>query len=73
MSSSKRAKTKRADRPEKIDTAQAYSIETTCAALDISRAQYYVLLKEGRIRPLPDFRPPRISGAEILRITQAAG
>jgi len=65
---------RRANRPARIDPHQAYSINETCAALDLSRPQFYVLLRSRRLRvidPPLDSRP-RVSGSEILRLLGAA-
>jgi hypothetical protein len=61
---------RRASRPTLIDPSQLYSIVESCAALDISRAQYYVLVEREVIRPKTgiDGRP-RVTGAEIIRLT----
>lgn len=61
---------RRAARPKSIDPLQLYSITEACAALDISRAQYYVLVSRGVIHPTTgiDGRP-RVSGAEIARVS----
>jgi hypothetical protein len=61
---------RRADRPARIDPNQLYSVSETCAALSLSRPQFYRLKDTGRIRlidPPLDSRP-RISGAEIQRL-----
>lgn len=63
---------KRVTRRAHIDPAQAFTIDEFCAHMKISRAQYYVLVQRGAVRPMPDFSPPRISGAEVLRITSAS-
>lgn len=63
------ARAKRAQRPERIDPAQAYYIAEACAALGISRAQYYALVQRNVIRPITVLGAPRVSGAEIIRLT----
>lgn len=59
-------------RPERIDPAQAYTIAEACAALGISRPQYYKLVAKEIIRPLTNLGAPRIAGAEIIRLTSGA-
>jgi excisionase family DNA binding protein len=69
LRTSRRAE-QRAKRPTAIDPGQAYSVEETCAALDISRPTFYKLLDAGRIRTIPSIDGRRrVSGAEIFRIT----
>lgn len=68
-----RVAARRASRPERLDPVQAYSIDETCAALDISRAQFYVLRNRGVLRVLSSIDGrPRVSGAEIARLTSGA-
>lgn len=65
---------RRSARPSQVDPGQAYSIDEVCAALDISRAQFYRLRDAQRLRlidPPLDSRP-RVAGAEILRLIGAA-
>lgn len=64
---------RRSGRPVQIDAGQAYSIDEVCAALDISRAQFYRLRAAERLKliePPLDSRP-RVAGVEILRLIGA--
>lgn len=65
---------RRASRPNQIDPGQAYGIDEVCAALDISRAQFYRLRDSERLRLIepPLDSQPRVAGAEILRLIGAA-
>jgi hypothetical protein len=65
---------RRTHRPAQIDAHQLYSVTEVCAALDMSRMQYYRLVAAGRLRPLdpPLDSRPRIPGVEILRVLGVA-
>lgn len=59
---------RRAQRPDRIDPVQLYSVEETCAALDVSRAALYQLFTKGDIRSVDQLtRRRRVAGAEIMR------
>jgi hypothetical protein len=65
---------RRASRPKEIDPNQLYSISETCAAIDVSRPQFYRLVAQKRLKLLdpPLDSRPRIAGSEILRLIGAA-
>lgn len=68
-----RASIRRASgRPQRIDPAQAYSVDETCAASDISRALFYKLVKAGQLKIIKAMGRTRVSGAEIIRLNSGA-
>lgn len=58
-------------RPPRIDERQVYTVDETCAALAISKSQFYVLRARGVISTHPQLRG-RVTGAEIIRFVAAA-
>jgi hypothetical protein len=59
-------------RPRFIDSAQAYSIDESCAALDISRAGFYNLIAAKKLHTVNFDGRPRVPGSEIIRLTTPA-
>jgi hypothetical protein len=57
--------------PPVLDTAQRYSVPEALALLRTSRRSLYVLISEGRIRPIKQGRRTFISGASIAALSQA--
>jgi hypothetical protein len=54
-----------------LDTAQRYSVPEALALLRTSRRSLYILISEGRIRPIKQGRRTFISGASIAALSQA--
>lgn len=64
------AAARRAQRPTAIEPHQLYSLHPeTSAALDMSRASVYALVKLGKLRVVKLDDRMRVPGSEIIRLT----
>jgi hypothetical protein len=70
-SNAKPRKPVREQRPATIDTNQIYRIEEAAAALSMSRAQFFVVLRDGLIPTVKLGRRTLVSGAAIVAAATA--